>query len=263
MHDQGPNADHRFVGYYAEQSSSDQTRQRFEGVRRVVLQLRTELGLSIGALDVMDVGCGAGPQTLMWAAAGHRVRGVDISAPLIELARKRALERTLPAEFFVASATRLPFADSSCDIVLVSELLEHLTDWEPCVNETVRVLRPGGVLYFSTTNRLCPKQQEFSLPAYSWYPTFLKKKCESMAITTHRHWVQYASYPAVHWFSFYQLQDYLNARGVVARDRFDVMDTTGSVLKLSIVQAIRTSRALRFAAHVLTPYTLLVGFRPQ
>ena len=80
-----------------------------------------------------------------------------------------------------------------------------------------------------------------------------------MAVTTHGRWVQYTSYPAVHWFSFYQLRDYLDRRGFGSLDRFDVIDTTGSVLKRAIVGAIRALPPLRFAGHVLTPYTMIVA----
>ena len=255
------NADPRFVGYYAAQSESAATRQRFDGVRRVTLETRAALGLPTTGLDIVDVGCGAGTQTLMWAADGHRAQGIDISAPLIELARQRAEEGALAARFHVGSATALDLPDASVDIVLVSELLEHLPQWQPCVDEALRVLRPGGVIYLSTTNWLCPRQQEFSLPGYSWYPAAIKRRCERLAVTTHRQWVQYATFPAVHWFSFYQLRRYLAARGFGARDRFDVMDIGGSRRKAMVVATIRRSRVLRFVGHVLTPYTVLVGYR--
>jgi len=261
MSDPGPNADQRFVDYYAQQSASAQTRQRFEGTRRATLASRRDSGLATESLDVVDIGCGAGMQALMWAADGHRVIGVDISAPLVQLARKRAVEMQVPADFRVGSATSLPVADASVDIALVSELLEHLPDWQRCVDEAVRILRPGGVLYMSTTNRLCPVQQEFALPAYSWYPRSLKKHCERLAVTTHGRWVRYTSFPAVHWFTYYQLRDYLRARGVTSKDRFDLISPAGSRLRAAIVAAIRRSRPLRFAAHVLTPSTIVVGLR--
>jgi 2-polyprenyl-3-methyl-5-hydroxy-6-metoxy-1,4-benzoquinol methylase len=257
----GPNADQRFVAYYAEQSASAQTKQRFEGVRRATLDLRASLGLPVERLDIADVGCGAGTQTLMWAAAGHNARGVDISSPLIELARERAEKACASAQFHVGSATKLAFDDASLDVVLVSELLEHIADWQPCVDEAVRVLRPGGIVYISTTNWLCPVQQEFKLPAYSWYPGALKRYCERLAVTTHGHWVQFTSFPAVHWFSFFQLRDYLDARGVTAKDRFDVMQTAGSFGRKAVVRAIQSLSALRFAAHIMTPYTVVIGYR--
>jgi len=56
----GPNADERFVQYYAEQSASEATRQRFEGVRRVTLEARVRAGSSVHKLDIADIGCGAG-----------------------------------------------------------------------------------------------------------------------------------------------------------------------------------------------------------
>jgi ubiquinone/menaquinone biosynthesis C-methylase UbiE len=257
----GLNADPRFVDYYAQQSESAATRQRFEGVRRVALGLRESLGLATKGLDIVDVGCGAGMQTMMWAADGHRAQGVDISEPLVELARQRAVARGLDACFHVGSAAALDLPDASVDIVLVSELLEHLPQWQPCVDEALRVLRPGGVIYLSTTNRLCPKQQEFTLPLYSWYPAALKRRCERMSVTTHRQWVQYATFPAVHWFSFYQLRDYLDERGFGAKDRFDVIDTADSNLRTAVVGMLRALGPLRFVGHMLTPYTVVVGWR--
>jgi len=257
----GPNADQRFVDYYAAQSASEQTRQRFDATRRVTLALRRDLGLPVEQLDVVDIGCGAGSQAIMWARAGHRAQGIDISAPLIDLAQQRAAEGGLDARFTVGSADRLPLPDASVDIVLVSELLEHLAQWQPCVDEALRILRPGGVIYLSTTNRLCPVQQEFTLPGYSWYPSPIKRRCEKMAVTTHGQWVRHTTFPAVHWFSYYQLRDYLDARGVSSRDRFDVMETRGSTLRRAVVGAIQSNAPLRWMAHVMTPYTMVVGHR--
>lgn len=257
----GPNADSRFVGYYAEYSASEQTSQRVDNLRRVLLRLRTASGLSATSLVVADIGCGAGTQSLAWARDGHQVHGVDISEPLIEMARDRAAKASLSAQFHVGSATSLPLANDSADVVLMSELLEHVPNWEACVDEALRVLRPGGVVYFTTTNRLCPIQQEFALPLYSWYPGFLKRHCERLAVTTHGHWVQHTTFPAVHWFTFYQFRDYLDARSVSARDRFDIMESKGSALRSVVISAIRRSATLRFLGHVLTPYTVVAGFK--
>jgi ubiquinone/menaquinone biosynthesis C-methylase UbiE len=257
----GPNADRRFVEHYTRNSVGERTRQRFQSVQRMVMALRRSIGAPAAALDVVDVGCGAGTQTLMWSREGHRATGIDISAPLIEVARARAAEVGQTTQFMVGSATSLPLPDASVDVVLVSELLEHLIEWEPCVDEATRILRPGGVIYLSTTSRLCPVQQEFTLPGYSWYPRRLQKHCERLSVTTHPQWVQHTTYPAVHWFTFYQLRDYLAARGVSAVDRFDTMDAGGSALRGAALGAIRSVAPLRFMAHVMTPYTMVLGHK--
>ena len=70
------------------------------------------------------------------------------------------------------------------DVCLLPELLEHVADWQSCLKEAPRVLRSGGLLYLSTTNVLRPRQEEFNLPLYSWYPGPLKRYCERLAMTT-------------------------------------------------------------------------------
>ena len=76
------------------------------------------------------------------------------------------------------------------------------------------MLRPGGVLYLRTTNRLCPIQAEFSLPLYAWHPRSMKRYCERLAVTTRPGIANYARYPAVHWFSYFQLKEYLTQLGL-------------------------------------------------
>lgn len=256
-----PNADHRFVDYYERQSLSASSSTRFDAVMRRALAVRARFSQPTAALKVADVGCGPGVQSLMWAAAGHRVVGIDISAPLVRIAAQRATEARLPASFGVGSATALPFADHSFDIVLAPELLEHVADWKRCLSEACRILRPGGVVYLCTTNRLCPIQQEFALPAYSWYPASLKRRCERLAVTTKGHWVQYTSFPAVNWFSPYQLRRELLAFGIDALDRFDAVEPQSTALRRIAVGAVRKLPLLRFAGHVLTPYTVVYGVK--
>jgi 2-polyprenyl-3-methyl-5-hydroxy-6-metoxy-1,4-benzoquinol methylase len=253
----------RFVDYYAEQSQSAETIERFRAIRDLVMRCRNRVGLATSGLDVADVGCGAGTQSIMWAIEGDRVHGMDINEKLVALARERTRQRGANAEFSVGSATRLPWAAASMDVCLLPELLEHVAEWEPCLDEAVRVLRPDGTLYLSTTNWLCPKQQEFDLPLYSWYPPPLKRYYEKVSVTTRPELVSHAQYPAVHWFSFFQLRRALLARGMrLAWDRFDVMDLQSkSASSKAVVGAIRAIYPLRVLAHIATPYTVVVAFK--
>ena len=247
-----------FYEYYKKQSLSPQTMQRFGAVAEIVLRVREATpGLP---LDVLDVGCGAGAQCQFWADKGHRYQGIDINEPLIRLARERAAEQGRDARFEVGSATSLPFAEASFDACLLPELLEHVADWRACLNEAVRVLRPKGVIYISTSNKLCPKQEEFNLVGYSWYPGFVKRHIERRAVTDWPAVANYAKYPAVHWFSFYQLRKFLGGRGFRSLDRFDVMRTDNkSGFARAVVGLLRRAAPLRFLGHILTPYTVVVA----
>lgn len=98
---------------------------------------------------VLEIGCGTG--TLALAAAqvvgpeGH-VEGIDPSPPMIERARAKARRAGRRAEFQVAVAEALPFAEASFDVVLASLMLHHLpAETVPAaLAEARRVLRPGG-----------------------------------------------------------------------------------------------------------------------
>jgi len=248
-------SDPQFVEYYARESQSEDTTERFRRIRDRAVALLKESGRD-GQLDVADIGCGAGTQALLWAEIGHRVSALDVNEPLVSIARTRASERGLKIRFDVGTATKLPYADTSVDAVLLPELLEHVADWQTCLNEAVRVLRPGGLLYLSTTNWLCPNQQEFTLPLYSWYPGTLKRWCEHKAVTTHPQWANYARYPAVNWFSYFGLRDWLASRGFGTFDRFDILARQPlSGLSKTIVAAVRSLPPMRFIGHVLTQGT--------
>jgi len=256
--------DRHFYEYYEQASLSPQTLERFAVVRVKVLKLASMSLGSEGPFDVLDVGCGAGTQCRLWAAEGHRVTGVDINEPLVNLARKRTTEADLKVDYRVDSATRLPIPDASMDVCLVPELLEHVSDWQSVLREGIRVLRPRGVLYLSTTNVLCPSQEEFDLPLYSWYPSFLKRRYEKLAVTTRPELVSHAIYPAVHWFSFYGLRAWLADLNMRAYDRFDMIDLgLLGPLQRGIVRGIRQVPPLRWLGHVGTPNTVVFAVKGE
>jgi SAM-dependent methyltransferase len=99
---------------------------------------------------ILDVGCGDG-SALATAAIqnpAHRFAGIDWSADALRQARRRGLTVVRAA----VSAPGLPVADGAADVVIMSELIEHLVDPDGAVAEVRRALRPGGSLLLSTPN---------------------------------------------------------------------------------------------------------------
>ena len=145
---------------------------------------------------------------------------------------------------------------------MLPELLEHVADWRSCVAEAARVLRPGGMMHINTSSKLCPVQQEFNLPLYSWYPAPLKRYFERRSLTDWPSLANYAKYPAVNWFSYYGLRRHLEPMGFHCLDRFDLIDAgrKGAAGK-AVIGAMRGSRLLRWLGHVATPYTLVLAIK--
>jgi SAM-dependent methyltransferase len=251
-----------FADYYSRESLSPGTLERFRATQEAVLRLRGTLGLGTERLDVADIGCGAATQCMMWARLGHRVYGLDVNEPLVLLGKQRVAEAKLDVELEVGTATKLSWASGSMDVCLLPELLEHVRDWRQVLAEAARILRPNGLLYISTTNRLCPFQSEFDLPLYSWYPGPLKRYCERLATTTHPQWVNHAQYPAVNWFDYYSLRSAPELRGFRCLDRFDATDpaTKGTLGRVAL-KLVAANGLLRFFAHVATSYTMIFAVR--
>jgi SAM-dependent methyltransferase len=102
----------------------------------------------------LDAGCGDGRHLAAIAAAGYRparVVGVDISERILETARATAAE--LKPELIRANLEALPLEDGAFDLVLCTQVIEHLLDAEAGMRELARVLRPGGTLILTTDNR--------------------------------------------------------------------------------------------------------------
>ena len=254
-----PPAD-QFYDYYESASVSSQTLERFRSIRRMILRLHPNVGES--SANIADIGCGAGTQSRLWAEIGCQVHGVDVNERLLELAKSRSTEGGYNIDFRVGSAVSLPWPDGSMQVCLAIELLEHVSEWQKCLSEFCRVLGPGGILFVSTANALCPIQQEFHLPFYSWYPAPVKRYCERLAVTTRPELANHAKYPAVNWFTFYGLRRFLVEKGFQCYDRFDVIDASEKgTLARTALWSIRRSRLLRFLAYVATEGTSVLAVK--
>jgi SAM-dependent methyltransferase len=99
---------------------------------------------------ILDAGCGSGPLFAALRDRGAIVTGIDKSARMVELARRRLGD---DADLRVAElGSPLPFPDDTFDDVTASLVLHYLEDWGPALAELRRVLKPGGRLIVSVNH---------------------------------------------------------------------------------------------------------------
>ena len=115
---------------------------------------------------LLEVGCGTGHWSEYFLQRGFEVRGVDVSEPMVTIAR----QRKIAADFGVADAMRLPLADESFDVAAAITVLEFVTDASRVVSEMARCVRKnGGTLIIGALNRLSANNQRKQRQANSMY----------------------------------------------------------------------------------------------
>ena len=135
---------------YWDERSEDFSRARmieFNGISEAIWREILTNDLHFGnSLKILDVGTGAGFFAAILSSIGHKVIGVDMSAKMIDAAKKNLQELHLDAEFFKMDAQNLKFDAEIFDAVVSRNLTWTLPDAMQAYREWYRVLKIGGVL---------------------------------------------------------------------------------------------------------------------
>ncbi|KAM3096391.1 methyltransferase domain-containing protein [Phormidesmis sp. 146-35] len=153
--------EHMHHGYYGADGSEKKDR------RQAQIDLIEELlkwANVTQAGDILDVGCGIGGSSLYLAEKfGANATGITLSPVQANRATERAQVAQLNAQFQVANALDMPFADNSFDLVWSLESGEHMPDKVKFLQECHRVLKPGGTFIMATWCHRSTAQQPLTL----------------------------------------------------------------------------------------------------
>ena len=99
---------------------------------------------------VLDVACGTGVVAVTAARLGARATGLDLTPELLEAARENATTAGVDVDWREGDVEQLPFEDGAFDVV--ASQFGHMFAPRPdvAVREMLRVLKPGGMIAFST-----------------------------------------------------------------------------------------------------------------
>lgn len=112
---------------------------------------------------VIDVGCGGGILSESMAKLGADVTGIDLSQKALNVADLHSLESGLSIRYKSIAAEDMAAQEpQSFDVVTCMEMLEHVPEPGSIVNACASMVKPGGMVFFSTLNRN-PKSYLFAV----------------------------------------------------------------------------------------------------
>jgi len=163
-------------------------------------------------MSLLDVGASTGIIDNFLSRLFADVTGIDIDSEAIDHAVKDFSSEHL--HFIVGDAMSLDFSNNSFDVVICSQVYEHVPNAGQMMNEIFRVLKPGGICYFAAGNRFAIEEHHHHLPFLSAIPRPLAHLYMKLAGKGNYYYEKHLSY----W----------GLKRLVAG--FDVIDYTGKVI---------------------------------
>ena len=136
---------------------------------------------------ILEVGVGTGWFPILCKMRGLHCRGLEISPQLVSFARKWGRSLGVEPDIELGNLEDVNPRRAEYDIVVASNVFEHVENWKLGVRQIYDMLRPGGVMFFESTNKFSLTSGEYpALPLYGWYPDavryFLRQRLQDADI---------------------------------------------------------------------------------
>jgi 2-polyprenyl-3-methyl-5-hydroxy-6-metoxy-1,4-benzoquinol methylase len=120
------------------------------------------------SLTLLDIGASTGIIDNYLSEYFGKVIGTDIDKSAIQFANDQYRKKNL--KFIIGDGVNICFNDNSFDVIICSQVYEHVPDANKLLSEIHRTLKPNGVCYFAASNRMNIHEPHYNLPFLSIIP---------------------------------------------------------------------------------------------
>lgn len=155
--------DAQFIACFDETSEFDPTHPKYASYRsfnlsavdrgRLIVK-RLAKKARIDGAQALDIGAGSGGIAIALAEAGASVDAVEPDPVRFRWATERIAGHGVPVRLSSSSGESLPFDAATFDLVILDSVIEHVENPRRVIREVARVLRPGGIAYLVSPNKL-------------------------------------------------------------------------------------------------------------
>jgi SAM-dependent methyltransferase len=203
---------YKTTNYHNIDNIEERYASRSQQASKIIAILKDFCGPDLGHLQALEIGCSRGGITLPLAEVFGPVCGIDVDK---EAVSKAAGQPHPTSVSYLMVDKTYPLRSERFDVVVCTQVYEHTLDQPRLAQEIWRLLRPGGVCFFSGPNRLTLVEPHYWLPFLSWLPRPLANAYMRLV----RRGPVYDAYP----LTFWQLKRLLQ--------RFKIIDYTFKIIK--------------------------------
>lgn len=135
--------------------------------QKISYALETYIATPLSDSICLDIGCSSGIITTLLASQFKRIIGVDLD--VLGLGAISPSHKA-QAQFINGDAMTLPFGDGVIDVVICAQIYEHVPSDVVLAKEIYRILKPGGIVFFSGPNWLFPIEPHYHMLFLHWLP---------------------------------------------------------------------------------------------
>lgn len=157
-------------GFYQTCSRVRDPCSRQEKAQKILQLLIRYAGFPLSSVTCLDIGCSSGIISYTLASFFQTVVGIEYDEAALRAADQNARKHV---RFILGDAMHLPFRDAAFEVIICAQVYEHVPDDRRLFDEIHRVLKGGGVVFFSGPNWLFPIEPHYRWPFLHWLPPVL------------------------------------------------------------------------------------------
>lgn len=121
-------------------------------------------------VKILEIGSGTGWFQVLCKKEGLSCKGLEISPQLVEYSKQFGRENGIELDVEIGNIEESDIGTDQYDIIIALAVFEHVEHWQSGLIKIYDALKPGGLFYFTSTNKFALRQTEFHFPFYSWMP---------------------------------------------------------------------------------------------
>jgi SAM-dependent methyltransferase len=197
---------------------------------------------------IYEVGAGLGWFEVICAKRGLQCSAIEPNPVVRDAALKLAERYGVTVDIEPFSVETADLGREAYDVVIAASVFEHVQRYGLGLAKIYEALRPGGVLYLSSTNKFSPRSGEFpDVPLYGWFPYSIRRR---IRVSRQGPDIVRSSGIDFNQFTYWGLSRHLKSLGFSrVLDRFEYLPLERfGPGKANVLRAIRASRVLQLLA---------------